>query len=67
MLPARAIFLTHCCELQSQSAAGLDAPHNSVGPDLSLADKEIEGGRRTHTVRLGCLDKQTPQAQIPNS
>jgi len=53
------IFLTHCRELQPQPAAGLDPLHNSVGPDLSLPDKEIKVGRRTHAIRLWCLDKQT--------
>ena len=63
----RAIFRTHCRELQSQSTAGLDTPHNSVGPNLPLLDKEIEVGRRTHAVRRCGLDKQTTQTQITNS
>jgi hypothetical protein len=32
----------------------------------SLLDKEIKRGQRTYGLRTCRLDKQTPQAQIPN-
>jgi hypothetical protein len=46
---------------------GLGTPHKGVGPDLSLLDKKFKLGRRTHSPWFRCLDKQTTQAQIPNS
>jgi len=45
---------------------GIKVPHNGVGADASLLDKEIKRGDRTHGPRTCRLDKQTPQAQIPN-
>ncbi len=45
---------------------GTYMPHYGVGPDLSFVDKEVECGRRTHGPWPWRLDKQAPQAQIPN-
>src|SRR5258706_1769582 len=42
-------------------------PHNGLNPYLSLLDKKIKLDRRTHRCWLCCFDKQTTQAQIPNS
>ena len=42
-------------------------PHNSLSPYRSLLDKKIKFDRRTHRCWLCCFDKQTTQAQIPNS
>jgi len=42
-------------------------PHDGLSPYRSLLDKKIKFDRRTHRCWLCCLDKQTTQAQIPNS
>jgi len=57
-----AIFLAHCRELQPQSAAGFNTPHNRFGPDLSFLDKKMKLGLRAHRLWLPCLDKQTARA-----
>jgi hypothetical protein len=49
-LETRAIFFTHCRELQCQSTAWLYTPYNCVGPDLSFLDKKLKFGRRTNTA-----------------
>jgi len=41
--------------------------HNSFGPDLPLLHKKINRGRCSHRPWRARLDKQTSEAEVPNS
>jgi len=41
--------------------------HDRVGPDLSLLDKEIDLSCCPHGPGRGCLDKQSPDAEVADA
>jgi len=58
------VLFTHRFELQSQSAAGLYVPHNSIGSNLALFNKKMKIGRRTNVLWSGGLNEQSSHAEI---
>jgi hypothetical protein len=62
-----AISLTQGREFQAQSMTDLYMPDDCLGSDLSFLDKKFKLGLCAHDRWLSRLDKQTPDAQIPNS
>lgn len=61
------IFTTHRREFQSHSTPGFCVPHNTSGPDRAFLAKKLKPERRSHSERFLRCDKQTSQAQIPDS
>src|SRR5260370_30343180 len=51
-------------ELQSQSAAGLHVPHNSVGANLALLNKKMKISRRANALWPGGLNEQSAYTEI---
>jgi len=41
--------------------------HDRAGPDLSLLDKEIDLSCCPHGPGRGCLDKQSPDAEVADA
>ena len=61
------IFTTHRREFQTHSASRLCVPHSTGGPDRTFLDKKVKPEHRSHGQRFLCRDKQTSQAQVPDS
>jgi hypothetical protein len=51
------VLFIHRLELQSQSAAGLHVPHNSVGANLALLNKKMKTRRRANALWSGGLNE----------
>jgi len=51
-------------ELQTQSAAGLHVPHDSVGANLALLNKKMKIGRRANALWPGGLNEQSSYTEI---
>jgi hypothetical protein len=64
---ARAIFLAHCREGQSQSTSGLYVAYNRFRSDLSFFHKKVKVGLLTYSPCVPCVDKQSARAEIENS
>ena len=60
------VFLTHCCELQSQTATRFHVSYVGVGTYLAFLHKEVEVNDRSHGLERGCLEEQTAHAHIPH-
>jgi hypothetical protein len=57
-----AVFLEHCREFQSYSAARLYVAHNGFGPDLPFFDKKMKHGLRSQSFEPSCLEKEASGA-----
>ena len=64
---ALTIVIIYSSAFQAKPATRLKMPHESFGPDLSIANKKINKGLRADRSRIRSFDEQAFQTQIPNS
>jgi hypothetical protein len=58
------VFLTHCCELHSQTAARFHISDRGVGTYLPFLHEEVEIDDSSHGFERGGLEEQTTHAHI---
>jgi|SRR6267143_2174372 len=64
----RRVLLCHGCEFESQTATGLNMPHDRLGADLAFLDEKIEPSFRAHRPWTSWSSKkQTSGAQIQDA
>jgi hypothetical protein len=62
-----AVFVSDRGEFQPHSASALHMAHNSLGSDLPFFDEKINLCLGPNRLRFMCLNKNSPEAQIPNA
>jgi hypothetical protein len=61
------VLLRHGCEFESQTATGLNMPHDRLGADLAFLDEKIEPSFRAHRPWTWGSKKQTSRAQVQDA